>query len=92
MKTTGKTERTLRSRAWFDDPANSDMTALNLERYMNFGLSERPRHGPHHRHRGVPELRSNPTAPHVSLVKSHDARIRAALFISANTSPTAVNK
>ena len=30
---------TLRSRAWFDDPANADMTALYLERYMNFGLS-----------------------------------------------------
>jgi dihydroxy-acid dehydratase len=29
----------LRSRAWFDDPANVDMTALYLERYMNFGLS-----------------------------------------------------
>ena len=31
--------RTLRSRAWFDDPANADMTALYLERYMNFGLT-----------------------------------------------------
>ena len=31
--------RRLRSRAWFDDPANADMTALYLERYMNFGLS-----------------------------------------------------
>ncbi|TPG20132.1 dihydroxy-acid dehydratase [Sphingomonas koreensis] len=31
--------RTLRSRAWFDDPYNADMTALYLERYMNFGLS-----------------------------------------------------
>jgi len=29
----------LRSRAWFDDPANADMTALYLERYMNFGLA-----------------------------------------------------
>ena len=28
-----------RSRAWFDNPANADMTALYLERYMNFGLS-----------------------------------------------------
>jgi dihydroxy-acid dehydratase len=34
-----KSPRTLRSRAWFDDPANTDMTALYLERYMNFGLS-----------------------------------------------------
>jgi len=31
--------RALRSRAWFDDPDNADMTALYLERYMNFGLS-----------------------------------------------------
>jgi len=29
----------LRSRAWFDNPANVDMTALYLERYLNFGLS-----------------------------------------------------
>jgi dihydroxy-acid dehydratase len=29
----------LRSRAWFDNPANTDMTALYLERYTNFGLS-----------------------------------------------------
>jgi dihydroxy-acid dehydratase len=29
----------LRSRAWFDNPANPDMTALYLERYLNFGLS-----------------------------------------------------
>jgi dihydroxy-acid dehydratase len=31
--------RRLRSRAWFDDQDNTDMTALYLERYMNFGLS-----------------------------------------------------
>ncbi|HEV7291698.1 MAG TPA: IlvD/Edd family dehydratase [Devosia sp.] len=29
----------LRSRAWFDNPDNPDMTALYLERYMNFGVS-----------------------------------------------------
>jgi dihydroxy-acid dehydratase len=29
----------LRSRAWFDDPANPDMTALYIERYLNFGIS-----------------------------------------------------
>jgi dihydroxy-acid dehydratase len=28
----------LRSQAWFDNPANADMTALYLERTMNFGL------------------------------------------------------
>jgi dihydroxy-acid dehydratase len=31
--------RALRSRAWFDNPDNIDMTALYLERYLNFGLS-----------------------------------------------------
>ena len=29
----------LRSRAWFDNPANVDMTALYLERTMNYGLT-----------------------------------------------------
>jgi len=29
----------LRSRAWFDNPDNIDMTSLYLERYLNFGLS-----------------------------------------------------
>ena len=29
----------LRSKAWFDNPANIDMTALYIERTMNFGLS-----------------------------------------------------
>jgi dihydroxy-acid dehydratase len=29
----------LRSRAWFDNPANADMTALYLERTMNYGLT-----------------------------------------------------
>src|ERR1700710_2840682 len=33
------TDVPLRSRAWFDNPLNPDMTALYLERYMNFGLS-----------------------------------------------------
>lgn len=33
------TPKALRSRAWFDNPANPDMTALYLERYLNFGLS-----------------------------------------------------
>ena len=31
--------RRLRSRAWFDNPDNADMTALYIERYLNFGLS-----------------------------------------------------
>lgn len=28
-----------RSRAWFDNPSNPDMTALYLERYLNYGLT-----------------------------------------------------
>jgi dihydroxy-acid dehydratase len=35
----GEAPRRLRSRAWFDTPENPDMTALYLERYMNYGLS-----------------------------------------------------
>ncbi|WP_332818808.1 IlvD/Edd family dehydratase [Sphingopyxis sp.] len=35
----GKTMPKLRSRAWFDNPDNIDMTSLYLERYLNFGLS-----------------------------------------------------
>lgn len=31
--------RGLRSRAWFNDPAHPDMTALYLERYLNYGIS-----------------------------------------------------
>ncbi|WP_420022324.1 IlvD/Edd family dehydratase [Brevundimonas subvibrioides] len=31
--------RPLRSRAWFDNPDNPDMTALYLERYLNYGLT-----------------------------------------------------
>ena len=36
---TDQPARALRSRAWFDNPDNPDMTALYLERYLNFGLS-----------------------------------------------------
>lgn len=37
---TGSTPaRTLRSQAWFDNPDNPGMTALYLERYMNWGLT-----------------------------------------------------
>ncbi|MGE5510893.1 MAG: IlvD/Edd family dehydratase [Bacteroidota bacterium] len=41
--TNGKRQRKkpeqLRSRAWFDNPSNADMTALYLERTMNYGLT-----------------------------------------------------
>jgi len=35
------TPRRLRSRRWFDDPSDPGMTALYLERYLNFGLTRR---------------------------------------------------
>src|SRR6476660_969211 len=34
-----KSSRRLRSQLWFDNPENPGMTALYLERYMNFGLT-----------------------------------------------------
>jgi len=36
---TSSNGRRLRSRAWFDNPANPDMTALYLERYLNYGIT-----------------------------------------------------
>src|SRR5215831_14418910 len=38
-KPTAAQIKKLRSRQWFDNPANPDMTALYLERYMNYGLT-----------------------------------------------------
>src|SRR5437660_8975914 len=32
-------KRRLRSRSWFDNPDNPGMTAIYLERYLNFGLT-----------------------------------------------------
>ena len=29
----------LRSQEWFNDPEHADMTALYVERYMNYGLT-----------------------------------------------------
>ena len=37
--TMNKNRRELRSRAWFDNPQNPDLTALYLEKYLNYGLS-----------------------------------------------------
>ena len=34
-----RTPDQLRSRLWFDNPDNPGMTALYLERYLNFGLT-----------------------------------------------------
>jgi dihydroxy-acid dehydratase len=42
MSTTGgtpKDKRKLRSKLWFDNPENPGMTALYIERYLNFGLT-----------------------------------------------------
>jgi dihydroxy-acid dehydratase len=39
MTSSATPPRALRSRAWFDNPDNIDMTALYLERYLNYGLS-----------------------------------------------------
>jgi dihydroxy-acid dehydratase len=39
MPTDGKRSR-LRSQLWFDNPDNPGMTALYLERYLNFGLTK----------------------------------------------------
>ncbi len=36
-----KSERRLRSQLWFDNPDNPGMTALYLERYLNWGLTRR---------------------------------------------------
>ncbi len=39
MTQSPKTPLKYRSQAWFDNPANADMTALYLERYLNYGLT-----------------------------------------------------
>ena len=38
-KSQNRTERRLRSQLWFDNPDNPGMTALYLERYLNYGLT-----------------------------------------------------
>ena len=39
MSKAHKSSRRLRSQLWFDNPENPGMTALYLERYLNFGLT-----------------------------------------------------
>lgn len=34
-----RTPRRFRSRDWFDNPDHIDMTALYLERFMNYGIT-----------------------------------------------------
>ena len=43
-KPTAAQIKKLRSRQWFDNPDNPDMTALYLERYMNYGLTREELH------------------------------------------------
>ena len=38
-KSQGLQRRPLRSQLWFDNPDNPGMTALYLERYLNYGLT-----------------------------------------------------
>jgi xylonate dehydratase len=40
-KTPPKSERRLRSQLWFDNPDNPGMTALYIERYLNWGLTRK---------------------------------------------------
>ncbi len=39
QKAQAENGRKMRSRAWFDNPENADMTALYLERYLNYGFT-----------------------------------------------------
>jgi dihydroxy-acid dehydratase len=39
MMSAGKTKLKFRSQNWFDNPDNADMTALYLERYLNYGFT-----------------------------------------------------
>jgi xylonate dehydratase len=47
-KTPRKSERRLRSQLWFDNPDNPGMTALYIERYLNWGLTRKELHSSFH--------------------------------------------
>ena len=36
-----KRKKSFRSQKWFNNPKNPDMTALYLERYLNYGLTRK---------------------------------------------------
>ena len=36
-----KRKKSFRSQQWFNNPKNPDMTALYLERYLNYGLTRK---------------------------------------------------
>ena len=68
-------KRALRSRQWFDNPDNPGMTALYLERYLNFGLTPRRTalRQADHRHR-ADRLRSFALQPPSSRTRQARAR------------------
>ena len=39
-KKSPRKEMKFRSQHWFDNPANADMTALYVERYLNYGFTQ----------------------------------------------------
>ena len=66
--------RPLRSRAWFDNPGNPDMTALYLERYLNYGITAR-NSSPASRSSASP--RPAPTSrPATAITSSSPSRVR----------------
>ena len=85
--------RRLRSQLWFDNPDNPGMTALYLERYLNYGLTREELHvrQADHRHR-ADRLRSQPcNRHHLELAKRVREGIRdaggIALRISGASDP-----
>ncbi|MGW5750708.1 hypothetical protein [Nocardia rhamnosiphila] len=42
MSPTKRTAGELRSQAWWDNAGNREMTALYLERFLNYGLTRKP--------------------------------------------------
>ena len=68
-------ERRLRSRRWFDDPHDPGMTALYIERYMNFGLTREELQWRQADHRHRPDrLRSR--RPATAITSSSRERVR----------------
>ena len=45
MTKPGKATKTLRSRRWFGDPSNPNLTAMYLSNYLNYGLTLEELHG-----------------------------------------------
>jgi dihydroxy-acid dehydratase len=64
-----------RSRAWFDNPDNIDMTALYLERYLNYGLSLEELQSGQADHRHRPD-RQRPQRPATGTILELAERVR----------------